>query len=611
MLSADLDLLARARDTLREKDYRVKNRVFTARTASIDPALRLRVSSRRIGLWRLGANREPNQRAKSEEPNQKIQINMTDAETEKTELLQWIDSQGFTAQRDAILKAPDALSRPGRGVRRGPPRDRRRAAGLLRRGAQGRQSCCVADRCGVPQHRQSFAENDVDLEPPRALEEEDWKALGVSVGHRAKIRRAHKARHPALWESSWRPPPATPAAALRTPLPAEPAAPPPAQARAPPPPPPPPAAPPPRAAGRSRAPPPLPPAVRARRRRRGRRPRARAPPPPPVPDRGAAAAAGPRSSAAAPPAAAAAAPAAAAAAGKRSNKRPRKSRCRRRLPPPDDDDDDSCRRRLRRIRPRRGAGAGGSAGAVAPAVTSSASAARGAARHPDAAARKGEAPARNGRRLCRAVATGGRHAAAVARRGAVSSEAARRVCGVGVGQGLHGSVGGDRGSERHHGLRGRLVNAPASTAARSGASQAYYDISVPDTCPCFYDLVGKDYNAANQDIMRSKPQLVKYFEGCLDLARTGGAYRTEAEREADGGEAARRERPTPRGAPQRFGERRRRRRRRRPAPSAADCEGAAAAAEREGDARDVPGRRPRRGALPEGTEAGLRGASTP
>ena len=38
------------------------------------PALRLRVSSRRIGLWRLGANREPNQRAKSEEPNQKIQI---------------------------------------------------------------------------------------------------------------------------------------------------------------------------------------------------------------------------------------------------------------------------------------------------------------------------------------------------------------------------------------------------------------------------------------------------------------------------------------------------------------------------------------------------------
>ena len=33
---------------------------------------------------------------------------MTDAEAEKAELLQWIDSQGFTAQRDAILASADA-----------------------------------------------------------------------------------------------------------------------------------------------------------------------------------------------------------------------------------------------------------------------------------------------------------------------------------------------------------------------------------------------------------------------------------------------------------------------------------------------------------------------
>ena len=42
-------------------------------------------------------------------------------------------------------------------------------------------------------------------------------------------------------------------------------------------------------------------------------------------------------------------------------------------------------------------------------------------------------------------------------------------------------------------------------------------------------------------MLRSRPQLVKYFEACLALARTGGAYRTEAQREADKGEPARRE----------------------------------------------------------------------
>ena len=36
-----------------------------------------------------------------------------------------------------------------------------------------------------------------------------------------------------------------------------------------------------------------------------------------------------------------------------------------------------------------------------------------------------------------------------------------------------------------------------------------------------------------QDVIRSKPQLVKYFQGCLALAQAGGAYRTEADREAE------------------------------------------------------------------------------
>ena len=36
-----------------------------------------------------------------------------------------------------------------------------------------------------------------------------------------------------------------------------------------------------------------------------------------------------------------------------------------------------------------------------------------------------------------------------------------------------------------------------------------------------------------QDVIRSKPQLTKYFQGCLALARTVGAYRMESDREAE------------------------------------------------------------------------------
>ena len=72
----------------------------------------------------------------------------------------------------------------------------------------------------------------------------------------------------------------------------------------------------------------------------------------------------------------------------------------------------------------------------------------------------------------------------------------------------------------------------------SGACN-YFNISVPPDFPCYYDLVGKNY-ASNQDCARSNPQLTKYLEGTLVLARSGSAYRTEAKCEADGGEDARR-----------------------------------------------------------------------
>jgi len=81
------------------------------------------------------------------------------------------------------------------------------------------------------------------------------------------------------------------------------------------------------------------------------------------------------------------------------------------------------------------------------------------------------------------------------------------------------------------GMRGRLVGA-GFRCGNPVAGKSYYDISVPLTFPCYYDVAGKNYTSM-QDVIRSKPQLTKYFEGCLDLARTGGAYRTEADREGE------------------------------------------------------------------------------
>ena len=88
------------------------------------------------------------------------------------------------------------------------------------------------------------------------------------------------------------------------------------------------------------------------------------------------------------------------------------------------------------------------------------------------------------------------------------------------------------------GFRSRLVSA-GFRCGNPVAGKSYYDISVPLTFPCYYDVAGKDYTSM-QDVIRSKPQLTKYFEGCLDLARTGGAYRTESDREAAARPAAKR-----------------------------------------------------------------------
>ena len=89
-----------------------------------------------------------------------------------------------------------------------------------------------------------------------------------------------------------------------------------------------------------------------------------------------------------------------------------------------------------------------------------------------------------------------------------------------------------------NGMRDRLRSA-GFRCGKPVAGKTYFDIAVPLTFPCCYDVAGKNY-AANQDVLRSKPQLVKYLEGCLALAREEASYRTEAEREADQDDDARR-----------------------------------------------------------------------
>merc|ERR1711903_278892 len=63
---------------------------------------------------------------------------------------------------------------------------------------------------------------------------------------------------------------------------------------------------------------------------------------------------------------------------------------------------------------------------------------------------------------------------------------------------------------------------------------------MPQEFPCYYDIVGNSYSGGRQDLISSKTGLVAYLEGCIALAQAGSAYRTTADRDADGDEAARR-----------------------------------------------------------------------
>ena len=60
-----------------------------------------------------------------------------------------------------------------------------------------------------------------------------------------------------------------------------------------------------------------------------------------------------------------------------------------------------------------------------------------------------------------------------------------------------------------------------------------FTVTVPPDFPCYYDVIGKDYCPQYQEKAFSLAQLRKYLEGALALARTGGAYHTEAEHKSD------------------------------------------------------------------------------
>jgi hypothetical protein len=90
-------------------------------------------------------------------------------------------------------------------------------------------------------------------------------------------------------------------------------------------------------------------------------------------------------------------------------------------------------------------------------------------------------------------------------------------------------------------LRGELESRGFRCSEPRWEGKKEFDVSMPQEFPCYYDIVGKDYTVAyRQDFMSSKSGLVTYLEGCIALAQTGRTYRTTADREADGDEAARR-----------------------------------------------------------------------
>ena len=52
---------------------------------------------------------------------------------------------------------------------------------------------------GLREHFETFIENEIDVLVMPALTRREWAELGVPLVHRARIKQAHKNRHPGMW----------------------------------------------------------------------------------------------------------------------------------------------------------------------------------------------------------------------------------------------------------------------------------------------------------------------------------------------------------------------------------------------------------------------------
>ena len=52
---------------------------------------------------------------------------------------------------------------------------------------------------GLREHFETFIESEIDVPRCRRSPVQEWAELGVPLGHRARIKQAHRNRHPGMW----------------------------------------------------------------------------------------------------------------------------------------------------------------------------------------------------------------------------------------------------------------------------------------------------------------------------------------------------------------------------------------------------------------------------
>jgi len=91
----------------------------------------------------------------------------------------------------------------------------------------------------------------------------------------------------------------------------------------------------------------------------------------------------------------------------------------------------------------------------------------------------------------------------------------------------------------------KLLSAGLTTASWD-ASQKKMSASPLDNWPCVVDVIGENVGSGYyQDVIRSKTQLVAYFEGALEYAREGKSFRSQSQKKADDARAAAARGPAP------------------------------------------------------------------